>query len=205
MNNEAIDKELQENNNHPKDGQGNEQFDYEKGYKSLQPEFDKRNQILYDVAEKLVTKDFNEIHNIKDEWIKNKVIKKLYWFNSLEEYLAVKWNNNEDENADTELSKIKAELRLLKYNEEQKLISSYIKEKDVKDIDWFKENIKLFNPELSLEERLNKAFVLMPQKDLSMFDIYNWWIQVKPTVNVNKQDGKKVDLISEMFDKAFKK
>jgi hypothetical protein len=65
MNNEAIPKELQEDVAHDKSQE--KQIDYEKSYKALQPEFDKRNQILYDVAEKLVTKDFDEIHNIKDE------------------------------------------------------------------------------------------------------------------------------------------
>jgi hypothetical protein len=35
------------------------------------------------------------------------------------------------------------------------------------------ENIKLFNPNLSLEEKLEKAFALIPKKDTSIFDIYS--------------------------------
>ena len=75
-NNEAIvTGELQiKDENHSENGQGNEQFDYEKWYKALQPEFDKRNEQLYDTAIKLVKKDKKELLSL-DKKIQSKVVK----------------------------------------------------------------------------------------------------------------------------------
>ena len=91
--------------NHSIEGQGGQEFDFEKGYKELQSEFDKRNEQFYNSAEKLVSNDFEEIYPY-DKKIQNKIVKKLYDYNSIDEYLIANEGSSETGDGD-ELTKIK--------------------------------------------------------------------------------------------------
>ena len=141
-------------------------------YKSLQSEFTKTRQAQIDLAVKLASTDKKSILEL-DKDLQDKVIKKIYWLDNLEELKLIHWDSfykakdNSDEDEEDELTRIKKELELIKYNQNKSSLEWAIEQfkKDNKDIfnnedaeSKLRNELKYISTELNPNERINRAF-----------------------------------------------
>ena len=140
-------------------------------YKSLQSEFTKTRQAQIDLAVKLATSDKKSILEL-DKDLQDKVIKKIYWLDNIEELKVIHWNNfyedrDNDEDDGDELTRIKKELELIKYNQNKNSLEGAIEQFKKENNDFFKSEdaeiklrneIKYISSDLSPNERINRAF-----------------------------------------------
>lgn len=140
-------------------------------YKSLQSEFTKTRQAQIDLAVKLATTDKKSILEL-DKDLQDKVVKKLYWLDNLEEVKLIHWENFykekvEDVDDDDELTRIKKELELIKFNQNKSSLEGAIEQFKKDNKDFFKSEdaemklrneIKYISSDLSPNERINRAF-----------------------------------------------
>lgn len=179
-NNEAIVNELQDKNeNHSTEGQGENNFDYEKSYKALQPEFDRRNEELYNTAIKLVKKDKKELLSL-DKKTQSKVVKELWGLSSIEELKVIygddvledeEWKKQTSKNNDDDLLK---EIKLLKYNQAQSELKTIVndikKERKLTDeqVEKVLSEVNNLSTSLALADRVDRAIkIVVPNIDIN--------------------------------------
>jgi hypothetical protein len=167
---QAADAELQ--NNWASENWQAQQNVNADDYKSLQSEFTKTRQAQIDLAVKLASTDKKSILEL-DKDLQDKVIKKIYWLDNLEELKVIHWDNFykskeiDEEDDEDELTRIKKELELIKYNQNKNNLEWAIEQfkKDNKDIFNNEEaeiklrnEIKYISSDLQPNERINRAF-----------------------------------------------
>lgn len=185
----------------------------EEEYKNLQSFATTVRQNEIALAIKLVTKDKDELLNISDKKLQNKVIKELYWYDNLEELQAIEWfekEKEEDEVDNDELISVKQEVKILKYKAEKQevdmAIKKYLTENNVNDeevIDKIKEELKYISSSLDINERVKRAWkIVVQQNNLSMLSLqdkvvlWNW--------NIKKVEEKKNNEVDEIFSEILK-
>lgn len=181
----------------------------EEEYKNLQSFATTVRQNEIALAIKLVTKDKDELLNISDKKLQNKVIKELYWYDNLEELQAIEWFEKEKKE-DDELISVKQEVKILKYKAEKQevdmAIKKYLTENNVNDeevIDKIKEELKYISSSLDINERVKRAWkIVVQQNNLSMLSLqdkvvlWNW--------NIKKVEEKKNNEVDEIFSEILK-
>ena len=185
----------------------------EEEYKNLQSFATTVRQNEIALAIKLVTKDKDELLNISDKKLQNKVIKELYWYDNLEELQAIEWfekEKEEDKVDNDELISVKQEVKILKYKAEKQevdmAIKKYLTENNVNDeevIDKIKEELKYISSSLDINERVKRAWkIIVQQNNLSMLSLqdkvvlWNW--------NIKKVEEKKNNEVDEIFSEILK-
>lgn len=185
----------------------------EEEYKNLQSFATTVRQNEIALAIKLVTKDKDELLNISDKKLQNKVIKELYWYDNLEELQAIEWfekEKEEDKVDNDELISVKQEVKILKYKAEKQevdmAIKKYLTENNVNDeevIDKIKEELKYISSSLDINERVKRAWkIVVQQNNLSMLSLqdkvvlWNW--------NIKKVEEKKNNEVDEIFSEILK-
>jgi len=146
---EELDTKTVENS---ENGQA-QQMDYEKQYKELQSEFDRRNEDYYRVQTKIAEANPKEILSM-DKKLQNKVIKSIYWYDNLEELKVIHWENfyeNEDKasddgDEDDRTSVLEKELKLIKWQQSKWELNRALDE-------WTKENKSIISSD---EDALTK-------------------------------------------------
>lgn len=207
------------NNTAPVDGQAEQTIKVE-DYKNLQSEFTKSRQSEIDLAIKLARKDKSEILNIKDYKIQSKVIKELYGLDNLEDVKLIHWEEfykekeTEDGDDSDELTKIRNELKLLKYSQNKSELENSFEEfkKENKDLflsEWaeerLKEELKYISSELPTKERIKRAakvvFAISPTDAAYLSLVQKVWTsgEAKSEGWIQKQT------IEDAFKDIFKK
>lgn len=185
------DLELQNNNSNP-EGQENWENDTpktysEEEYKNAQAFGTKARQDQIAMAEKLVKSNPKELESIDDEKLRNKVIENLYGAKDLGELKIIspeifEEKGKEDNGDDDELIKLQRKVQLMEYKNNQGILKSEIENiklnnKDlidtIPDFEKQMENeMKLFNSDLSVKEKVNRAFKLVAGSTSANWEAY---------------------------------
>ena len=91
-------------------------------YKSLQSEYTRNRQVLFDTSLKLAKGNPQEILDISDKKIQSSVIKELYWVDDISELKMVYWERFWETDSEKELSdleKLTKEVNLLKFKDKK--------------------------------------------------------------------------------------
>lgn len=149
----------------------------------LRNEFTQARQREIELATQLAERDKKSILNLDYETQK-KVVKKLYWLDNLEDVKAIHWENfyeiKEDNDEDEDrTSRLEKELKLLKYNQSKREIDWAIDEvkkdssiyfEDESFEDKLRQEIRYISPDLDTKERVQRAFSILRNSDISESD-----------------------------------
>jgi len=166
--------ELQNKANENSDGQsqdGGSSVDYEKQYKELQGEFDRRNEKSFKKDLKLAELDKKYILEVEDKKIQNKLVKELYWYDSLEELKLIQWDKFYEEHSeeDKELDRttqLEQELKIIKHklnkDKIEEALAAYTSKhpdvfKDMSAINKLKDELQYVSDNLDAKERVERA------------------------------------------------
>lgn len=217
-NNEAIVNSELQTTSHSEGQDWKQEFDYEKAYKALQPEYDRWNDEKYKLALELAKSNKESLLTMSSK-TQNKVIKELYWLNNIEELKLIHWENfftrknNEDEEK-TDNEKLLQEIKLIKYNQAKNEIDSEIEnlKKENKELflEWWaedklREELRYLSDNLPIKERVKRAakIALMPNVDNTtaayLKVIWTSWNFVNGWNNNEKQITEVSKQISDIF------
>lgn len=152
------------------DGTKKTEVDYEKQYKELQGEFDRRNEASFQKDLKLAELNKKYILDV-DQKTQNKLIKELYGYDNLEELTTMHGDNfYEDKGGDDgevdEIQELKKKVKLmeLKANKwaTEDAIEAYVGRhedvfKDTKALEKLRDELKYVSDNLSPKERVERA------------------------------------------------
>jgi hypothetical protein len=163
-------------------------------YKSLQSEYTRNRQVLFDTSLKLAKGNPQEILDISDKKIQSSVIKELYWVDDISELKMVYWERFWETDSEKELSdleKLTKEVNLLKFKDKKS------------SLDWEILKFKLSNPHLFvnwneeevLKEKLNYISKDIPLNEaIEMASIITFWKDYKNPNSVYKELGSSVQI-----------
>ena len=217
-NNEAIVNSELQTTSHSEGQDWKQEFDYEKAYKALQPEYDRWNDEKYKLALELTKANKWSLLSMSTK-VQNKVIKELYWLNNIEELKLIHWDNfftrkNDEEEEKTDNEKLLQEIKLIKYNQTKNEIDSEIEnlKKENKELflEWWaedklREELKYLSDNLPIKERIKRAakIALMPNVDNTtaayLKVIWTSWNFVNGWNNNEKQITEVSKQISDIF------
>jgi len=219
--------ELQNKAKENSDGQsqnGDGSVDYEKQYKELQGEFDRRNEKSFKKDLKLAELDKKYILDVEDRKTQNKLVKELYWYDSLEELKLIQGNNFYEEHSDEDIeldrtTQLEQELKIIKHklnkDKLEEALATYTSEHkdvfiDASAINKLKDELQYVSDGLNAKERVERAGklafgVYVDKTSEAYMALQERGTSTSSIKQVGEQTKENANVIEDIFNKRFGK